>query len=215
VKPGQVLQLGGATTVGRLLGVPWSADSTGRRVTRSGPASRCSTLRINSKYQLMTEPFEQVETLTCESVREVFQSMLSMELSPAPPVPMEPDPDGQIVGSVGFIGNISGVIHLTGGARFARVITSRMLGIREDEVEGTEMVNDAMGELSNMVVGYVKSRLCDRGWTCTLTIPSIVRGQQLSIEGPTQTLRKVLAFRSGEFQLLAELLLKEPTGAEQ
>jgi chemotaxis protein CheX len=163
----------------------------------------------------MTTQLEQIEELTHQAVREVFQSMLSMEMTPAPAVPLPPDPEGQIVGSVGFIGKTSGVIHLKGGLGFAKVMTSRMLGISTQEVDGSEMVNDAVGELSNMVGGFVKSRLCDRGWSCTLTIPSIVRGQQLSIEGPAQTKRKMICFRCGEYQLLAELLVKEPTGREQ
>jgi chemotaxis protein CheX len=157
----------------------------------------------------MTDALDQIEQLTREAVREVFQSMLSMEVTPEPPVPLPPDPQGEIVGSVGFIGRTSGVIHLSGGVTFAKVITSRMLGIAEHEVDGSEMVNDAIGELSNMVVGYVKSRLCDRGWSCTLTIPSIVRGQRLSIESSAQITRKLLSFRSGEHRLLAELLVKE------
>jgi chemotaxis protein CheX len=62
------------------------------------------------------------------------------------------------------------------------MITSLLLGIAEAELDTGEMVTDAIGELSNMVVGYVKSRLCDGGWHCVLTIPSVVRGQQLTIE---------------------------------
>ena len=61
-----------------------------------------------------------------------------------------------------------------------------MLGISESEVDAGEMVTDAIGELSNMVAGYVKSRLCDSGLPCTLTIPSVVRGQELSVEGSAQ-----------------------------
>ena len=162
-------------------------------------------------HDLMTNQLEVVEELTREAVRKVFQNMVSLEMTPVPDVTLTPDPEGEIMGSVGFIGPTSGVIHLTGGVSFARMMTSRMLGISEREVDSKEMVNDALGELSNMVVGYVKSRLCDLGWSCTLTIPSIVRGQRLTVEGPTQTKRKILGFRSGNYQLLAELLLKEST----
>jgi CheY-specific phosphatase CheX len=159
----------------------------------------------------MNKQIEQIDQLTREAVKEVFQSMLSMEMSPEPPSPLTPDPAGQIIGSVGFIGETTGIIYLYAGIGFARVITSRMLGISEPEVDAGEMVTDAIGELSNMVVGYVKSRLCNSGLPCVLTIPSVVRGQQLSVEGSSQTTRRMIGFRNCTHHLLAEVLLKDST----
>jgi len=158
----------------------------------------------------MNKAIEQIDRLTRDAVQEVFQSMLSMEINPEAPLPLSPDPDGQIIGSVGFIGEVTGIIYIYAGIGFARVITSRLLGITEAEVESGEMVTDAIGELSNMVVGYVKSRLCNDGLPCTLTIPSVVRGQQLSVEGSAQLTRRLIGFRNCKYHLLAEVLLKTP-----
>jgi chemotaxis protein CheX len=156
----------------------------------------------------MNNQIEQIDRLTREAVKEVFQSMLSMEVNPEPPSPLAPDPAGQIIGSVGFIGEATGIIYLYAGMGFARVITSRMLGLDEPEVDPGEMVTDAIGELSNMVAGYVKSRLCNGGLPCTLTIPSVVRGQELSVEGSAQVIRRVIGFRNCKYHLLAEVMLK-------
>jgi chemotaxis protein CheX len=157
----------------------------------------------------MNTQIEQIDQLTRQAVQEVFQSMLSMQVAPEPPTPLAADPDGQIIGSVAFIGEATGIIYLYAGAGFARVITSLLLGIAESEVDSEEMVTDAIGELSNMVVGYVKSRLCDSGWHCVLTIPSVVRGQQLSVECPAQTTRTAIGFRNCKYHLLAEIMLKD------
>lgn len=73
------------------------------------------------------------------------------------------------------------------------------------------MVTDAIGELSNMVAGYVKSRLCTNGSSCTLTIPSVVRGQQLHVEGSALIMRRVIGFRNCTHHLLAEVLLRDST----
>jgi chemotaxis protein CheX len=159
----------------------------------------------------MNDKIEHVDQLTQEAVKMVFQSMLSMEVNPEPPSDQVADPAGEIIGSVAFIGEASGIIYLYAGATFARVITSRLLGISELEVDNGEMVADAIGELSNMVAGYVKSRLCDGGWSCVLTIPSVVRGQQLSVESSAQTTRRVIGFRNCKYHLLAEVLLKDTT----
>jgi len=156
----------------------------------------------------MTKQIEQIEELTRKAVPEVFQVMLSMDLSTENPAVTPLDPAGEIVGSVGFTGEATGIVYLYSGLIFAKVITGRMLGIDMAEVNGDEMVNDAFGELSNMVVGHVKSRLCDAGLPCTLTIPSIVRGQGLRIEGASQVGRRIIGFRTCEHRLLAEVLVK-------
>lgn len=142
-------------------------------------------------------------------MKEVFQSMLSMEVNPEPPTPLPADPAGQIIGSVGFIGEANGILYLYADMCFARVITGRMLDISEPEVDSGEMVTDAIGELSNMVAGYLKARLCSGGSPCTLTIPSVVRGQQLSVEGSAQVIRRIIGFRNCKHHLLAEVLLKD------
>jgi chemotaxis protein CheX len=85
-----------------------------------------------------------------------------------------------------------------------------MLGLAEAELQGDEMVNDVIGELSNMIVGCAKPRLCDAGAPCVLTIPSIVRGQNFEIEPARRCNRRLLGFRCGVDHLVIELLM-EPT----
>jgi chemotaxis protein CheX len=82
-----------------------------------------------------------------------------------------------------------------------------MLGLADEEIDGDEMVNDVMGEIANMVVGNLKSGLCDRGLTCVLTIPSIVRGN-FSIEPISSSARKVFHFSCETRPLLVEVMIK-------
>lgn len=151
---------------------------------------------------------DQIEELARQAVRDVFDTMLSLAVVDHPPDPLPPDPDGEIVSSVGFIGQTTGAIYLYARVSLARLLTARMLGLEAADVE-SEMINDALGELSNMVVGAVKSQLCDRGLACTLTIPSIVRGQKLSVEKPSQVATRVIGFAHGEQHFLAEIFVKE------
>ena len=88
-----------------------------------------------------------------------------------------------VAGGVGFGGDVTGVESIVVTTDFAREITCRLLGISDSDIDNESMVNDAIGELANMVVGQIKSRLCDRGLPCVLTIPSIVRGTNFSLEG--------------------------------
>jgi chemotaxis protein CheX len=116
----------------------------------------------------------------------------------------------QVVGTVGFIGDLNGLIYLHLDLEFARLCTCSMLGMTESELEaaGDEVINDAIGELSNMTVGSFKNGLCDVGYPCKLTIPSILRGTNFSIEPISSAIRYVYYFEYEKHRLVADILLK-------
>jgi chemotaxis protein CheX len=142
------------------------------------------------------------------AVPEVFSTMLSMEAEFQPPDSPKPDFDAQVAGAVGFTGKLDGVVYIFTRPTFARLLTSRLLGLSEGEVDGDEMVNDAVGELTNMVVGHMKSRLCDRGAACVITIPSVVRGSHFSITPVSPTDSHMLHFRCHDDHLLVQVMVK-------
>ncbi|MBL9206857.1 MAG: chemotaxis protein CheX [Opitutaceae bacterium] len=116
----------------------------------------------------------------------------------------------QVVGTVGFIGDINGLIYLYLGSEFAALSASHLLGMTREELDeaGDEVVNDAIGELTNMTVGAFKNQLCDRGFACKLTIPSILRGSNFSIEPISSAIRRIYRFDIGNHRLVADLLMK-------
>jgi chemotaxis protein CheX len=115
-----------------------------------------------------------------------------------------------VVGTVGFIGEINGLLYLYLPEKFARVVTSHMLGMSEPEVvaEGDEVVNDAIGELTNMTVGVFKNGLSDSGLSCRLTIPSILRGSNFTIEPISSATRWIFYFDCTGHKLVADILMK-------
>lgn len=156
---------------------------------------------------------EDMDKLVESSVTEVFSTMLNFNLESVPPDEPLLNGEQHIASAVGFIGRLTGVVYLYVGSGFAVRITSGLVGIPANEIDGNEMVNDAMGEMANMVVGHIKSTLSDRGLPCQLTIPSIVRGNQFSIEPVSTTQRRVFKFKTGTDQLLVEMLIK-PVGGQ-
>jgi chemotaxis protein CheX len=116
----------------------------------------------------------------------------------------------QIVGTVGFVGECNGIIYLHLDLAFARTCTCQLLGMTEAELDeaGDDVVNDAIGELTNMTVGSFKNGLCDAGHPCMLTIPSILRGTNFSIEPISSAVRHVYYFDCAEHRVVADILLK-------
>ena len=115
-----------------------------------------------------------------------------------------------VVGTVGFIGELNGLIYLYFDAEFARICAGQLLGMSEREIgeAGDEVVNDAIGEITNMTVGSFKNSLCDAGYPCRLTIPSILRGTNFSIEPISSTARYVFLFGCTGHRVIAEILIK-------
>lgn len=163
---------------------------------------------------MMTHPthrIDEVYDLLRGSVPEVFGTMLSMNAEPGEPVEFVSNTgEAMVAASVGFVGETTGIVYLHLTAPFARALAGRMLGMEEEEFDGDEMVNDVIGELSNMVVGAVKSRLCDEGLTCALTIPSFVRGTGVSVGATGGPDRRLLGFRCGDGGVVVELLMQPP-----
>jgi chemotaxis protein CheX len=116
----------------------------------------------------------------------------------------------QVVGTVGFLGDINGLIYLYFEDGFAKDCTGHLLGMSAAEVTeaGDEVINDAIGEITNMTVGGFKNGLCDAGYPCMLTIPSILRGTNFSIEPISSAVRHVYHFDCAEHRVVADILMK-------
>ncbi len=142
------------------------------------------------------------------ATQEVFETMLSMELGEIDAIKQLPEDTRQVVGSVSMAGTVSGTVNIYVGDMFAKVITADMLGMELDEVDSDEEIHDVVGELSNMIGGDLKSRLCDAGFDCSLSIPSITSGKDFVIESKGWAVNEQVFFEYQEHIALIEAFLK-------
>jgi len=150
-----------------------------------------------------------LKTLVTNSVSDVFDTMLSMEVQNVDAQLQEVAEDGMhIVGSVGFAGLVMGNVNVFVGNGFARRMTAAMLGMEEDEIESEEEVHDVVGELCNMIGGDLKSKLCDAGMSCNLSIPSITFGNNFKIESKGWERNESFGFRNDGHTALVEVSMK-------
>jgi chemotaxis protein CheX len=171
----------------------------------------------------MSVTLEITETLirdhVTRAVGEVFGTMLGRGVRLAAAATQSPDlapgaaPESsvsQVVGTVGFVGDMNGLIYLYFPLPFAHLVSRHLLGMTEEELveAGEETVNDAVGELTNMSVGSFKNGLADAGYMCRLTIPSILRGANFCIESINDSRRYVYAFECEGHRIVADILLQ-------
>lgn len=173
--------------------------------------------------QILPFTLEEIESMVIEAVEKFFTTMIETPITFAhsqsmeddyrlsqKPVPILHNTSSMLVGMVGFIGDINGVINLYINENSAIELTSKLLGMDHDEIEseGFEVVNDALGEASNMIVGTFKNTVCDHGHQCRMTVPSIVRGNNFTIETPDSVFRRIYKFNTLGSQFVADLTMK-------
>lgn len=148
------------------------------------------------------------------AVEGVFRTMATLKVTfiskSAAPDTLNVGQGPQVIGSVGFVGDATGLIYLCLEDGFAKHLTARILGMSQGEVEmsGTEFVNDAIGEVTNMTVGGFKNALCDLGHDCKLTLPTIVRGRHVSIAAVKSAHRHIFHFECEGQRITADIQLK-------
>ncbi len=150
---------------------------------------------------------DEISNLLGLAVGEVFSTMLSLDVQSAEPR-SAPSTEPLVAACVGFNGEANGVVTFSLSASFAKTLAGQMLGMAQEEFDGDDMVNDVVGELSNMIVGGVKSRLCDDGMPCVLSIPAIIRGHHFSIAASGKAEHRVVGFQCGDEKIVLELQMK-------
>jgi chemotaxis protein CheX len=115
-----------------------------------------------------------------------------------------------VVGMIGFLGSIKGVIYIYVDEPTSIAISGAFLGMDKAELKNNhETINDALGELSNMISGTFKNQICDKGYNCRLTIPSILRANNFTIEPLPGALHRMYQFEVFDSAMGLELVMME------
>jgi len=118
-----------------------------------------------------------------ESVTELFDTMLDMEISLADDGTEPSEVDGSLIaGMLSFTGDVVGNFRVQVSEVFARIMTAEMLGMETDEIEGEDEIKDVILEACNIVGGNLKSGFNDGGLSCIISAPSIAMGSSFDID---------------------------------
>jgi chemotaxis protein CheX len=142
------------------------------------------------------------------ATKEVFSTMVMMDVVDSLPL-QDPVTHFQcsITGMVGLAGTYTGILSIHCPKQFAMKITSNMLGMDVDEVG--EDVNDALGEIANMLGGYVKQLLSKGGLDISLSIPTVISGEEYTINAMTDSDCVIIPFNFEDARFLVGLKLSK------
>lgn len=112
------------------------------------------------------------------ATEEVFDTMLAIPLSARPAATGPLEAPANIVATVAFAGHRKGLVVVYTSTAAARRITSSMLGIPLQDVNGE--VPDAIGEIANMVAGTFRNRLAAVEPRSDISVPAVTIGSDFS-----------------------------------
>ncbi|HVU31920.1 MAG TPA: chemotaxis protein CheX [Opitutaceae bacterium] len=136
----------------------------------------------------------------------------SLGRTPNPPLHSRPqDIEGpHVVASVGFVGDINGIINTHFDDQVATELSAKILGMSPAEVAAAGVLTDSMGELTNMIVGVFKNTLGEVGYVCKLTLPSIIRGADFHVDHTLRSGRRyIFNFRCRGRSIVTDIIMEE------
>lgn len=131
----------------------------------------------------------------------VFSTMVMLDVVDEPPLD-EPvlNFHETVTSMVGLAGSHSGILAIHCPKKLALLVTSNMLGMEVTEVD--DDVNDAMGEIANMVGGDVKHIFSPKGADINLSIPTVIYGNDYALESVSSAESLVMPFVCGDERFL-------------
>jgi|HubBroStandDraft_1064217.scaffolds.fasta_scaffold120551_2 chemotaxis protein CheX len=138
-------------------------------------------IETSSTLPQITQP-ELVQAIRI-STEEVFTTMMNLQLEAGEVFveKEEPTPASGVVSIVGLVGSWLGSGSLSCSGQFACKVASAFLMAEYAAI--TEDVLDSVAEITNMIIGNVKTRLEERLGPMGLSTPTVIYGRNFQTRG--------------------------------
>lgn len=149
------------------------------------------------------------ETITkniVEITNKVFSTMVMLDVKDDLPL-KEPVTHfkATVTSMVGLAGIYTGLVSVHCPLTLSLKIASNMLGM--DVTEICDDVNDAMGEIANMLGGDIKHILSKGGMDINLSIPTVIYGEEYTLDFTSDKNCLILPFTCEEDRFLVAIRL--------
>src|ERR1700683_4160048 len=172
-----------------------------RPAARIGAPVQMATSRLGINRVIVV----MVGDLLVQAVTEAFETMLSITLETEDASAMSLAEHGFLTGSVYFTGKTNGRVTLALSPHLSLLLAARLLGGNLDDEYPPEAINDAIGELVNIVTGNLQSRLCDAGLPSEVGLPEVTYQSTLPKETVPGGSNDHFYFRCGTHTLTVSL----------
>lgn len=120
----------------------------------------------------------EISDVLLSGASEIFETMIFMDLEEASDQEQRVE-GNSLLGSITFTGDLEGCVSICCSDSCAKAVAANMLAMDMDEEISEEEICDAIGEVTNMIMGSVKARLIETVGNLEVSIPSVVSGRML------------------------------------
>jgi CheY-specific phosphatase CheX len=121
-----------------------------------------------------------LEECLWESAKESFASMIMMPIERAEDFDAELEDVKTTVGSITFSDALQGAVIIKCSTESAESIAKNMLMMEPDEAIDQSEVQDAFGEVVNLVIGGFKSRIAESVGSIDISVPMVMEGKEMT-----------------------------------
>jgi len=130
------------------------------------------------------------------AAKEVFQTMIFLDIERSPDA--KPAIAGNtLLASITFKGDLEGCLGICCDLSCARTVAANMLGMESGDQMAEQEVVDAIGEVTNMVMGSVKARLQEDTPGIEVSIPTVVAGREMRTSPPEGSTKTAMSITIG------------------
>lgn len=155
-----------------------------------------------------------IKSHVIESIVEVFDTMVAMEIVPSDSEPADTGGVDRVVVGVNFAGHVVGTLNIQVSWELARLMTASMLDMEPGELDGDSAVRDQLSEICNIVGGKLTSALNDAGLPCELSTPSVAQGGDVTIRSVDMEQFERLVFMCQQDWIIIEVGVKTRQGVD-
>lgn len=149
-----------------------------------------------------------LEKYITDAVMDIFATMIFIDIVPQKSLPEQNvSADSGLTCMIGLAGDFKGALIINCPEKTAKGITGAMLGMEMDEMD--EDVQDAIGEIANMVAGGLKLSLSGENMGTELAIPTTVIGKSVRAAAQPGGKQFAIPFSTpaGEFSVALKYIL--------
>ena len=153
---------------------------------------------------------DELVKMLIRDVRAVFNNMVGIEDLLHLPLQIDVISNFQdcVTGMVGLAGAFNGLVSIHVPTQLALSFTSTMLDMEVNEIN--QDVNDALGEIANMIAGCFKHHFSGGGSDIRISIPSVVYGADYTFFcGSAASENITLKFATDEEWFMVSITLEE------
>ncbi|MBW8001569.1 MAG: chemotaxis protein CheX [Planctomycetes bacterium] len=114
-----------------------------------------------------------------DSIKETFETMISLPIENLDTDTEQEKLISPVICTITFTNDINGSLSILCAYKTAEKITKAMLMMESNEDIDEPGVHDALGEVTNMVLGGLKTRLADTASDIQISIPTVIKGTEI------------------------------------